>query len=1713
MTTGASHLRLYDKTAKTLITILPDLIDCSAQEELNAVGQLTATYPRNGYGADYLFSTLTGYLGLWEDGFDTGLRFRYDGDSDDPADPALQERSIAISCPGAADALKDGIVYPQGGLNTAPWHDFKTVTPGAVLVTLLSRANIRGTLLQVSASFTSTADSAGLPWPNTVWLRYDEGKTVLDVVTDLAGRGLLDFRVRANPAGGLFLDAYAPSTFLARDHSGLWRQATSTTSGSAYYSAAQPQLTAAYIDTITGARAANVATNAQRNINVPLDGSYTFWLTKGSGDVARLLVDGSAVTSGVAVTLTSGLHEFILDHATGASAGSILLEWAGPGFTRTPFVTYKSAKVTRGRDVTAAPRQRSRSDLKTVVLVSGDKMTNAERTNPAGVAQYDRREAYQGESGVFDFGTLALLGDATLARLAHPQTKYTAEWIRGQGDPEPGTDFGIGEYIRCDWIRDSNNLFVPMRARSIVRSFNAADDTRTVSVELNDPLIEHDVALARAVHASTLGSVTGGNAGPVAPVTADLVGPVAPSAVTIVSATYVDTDGSIKVGATISWPQVTDNTDGTAFDDLGAYNVIYKLAGSTYGPAQTTQAPVAYISALTPGATMTAGVQAADASGNKSAYTYSAPTLLVKDTTPPNQPSVPTVTPVLGGLRLTWDGKDFAGAAMPSDFYALEVHASTVAGFTPTDATLKDLIVGPAGSGASTLTGLSDTVDWYVRIVAVDGLGNKDRLHASTPVGPLRPINVAAGLGPGSITAAALSNVGIGGDNLIVDSAYVNPAHPQVTTVSPYAAVSYTPSGLGAGNWIKIKRLTVSGATGDGYAFHDGIPAAGIAGKRVMLSWDWKQDVAGQALTDFPALQGSSATLAYIPVTLNVGLPTAPGTVSTRAAGYIDVPADATGTWHIVMRGVEPANDTTNAVWYTRWLLQVGGVATAYAPKASEIDPNTIVGSMIQASTIVAAHTAIAAINPASGNLSIGSVSTIQLTAYAVTAEKLTIGSLADNVIRNGSMEETSSTTPTLPAGWATLSTATGTAVLDTASPLSGTQSLRLTMGTTGDTRALVYPTPGATVIGIPTTPGDVWFVSFKARATSTTDNLRVLGFNQAITASAGPVDFIGLTTAAQTYTTTLTIPAGMNDLILTLAMTSGAAGDSVWIDDVVMRKVLLSAAIGDGQITTPKLVTGAVVADKIAANAITAGKMVIGGDENAAEDPDFEDRPAYAYGSTPATGPFTTWDNMANSSVGTGTTVGGPFTIWHAGDGNGLSPEYGSAIATHPGGAAASSNNGRRVSVKPGDQFYASCRVYNSDINADARIRISWRGPTDAEVSVTDAPFKSGIGWSLSEVYAYAPYNAVAARVALVTYGSTRGAWKGVFFRRRTDASLIVDGAVLARMVDATNITAMAATINSAVIQDAMIATLSVAKLTAGSLFADMTVSARIKTANSGARTELNGTGLQAFAGGSAYPRADVTSGGFYHYNASGVEDFGADSSGVRVTGTLRTGSSGQRAVLSPTGDGTYWTGPAVVLYTGGGELIPGIVYSSYDGPASGSTVLRSPVWANGTTKVAQLQMSSADDINGTGPQVYLTAIGNGVAGSNAGGLLNVLSPQISFYSSGSYATRTDGQFLYNGYDVMRVSQSNKRFVQGGSFDVTLSAAAAATGTFTYSSVGQPNFTVAPVVILTCKGAGDCIATLTNTPSTTGFGWRIATGAGNAISATITVHFMAFGG
>lgn len=93
------------------------------------------------------------------------------------------------------------------------------------------------------------------------------------------------------------------------------------------------------------------------------------------------------------------------------------------------------------------------------------------------------------------------------------------------------------------------------------------------------------------------------------------------------------------------------------------------------------------------------------------------------------------------------------------------------------------------------------------------------------------------------------------------------------------------------------------------------------------------------------------------------------------------------------------------------------------------------------------------------------------------------------------------------------------------------------------------------------------------------------------------------------------------------------------------------------------------------------------------------------------------------------------------------------------------------------------------------------------------------------------------------------------------------------------------AASSTALLIDDAHISDLTVTKVTAGTISADWIVGARIKTADTGARTEMSASGFEA-------------------YDSAGTRTFFADASNgdVSIVGQLVSGTSGKRLEINPT-------------------------------------------------------------------------------------------------------------------------------------------------------------------------------------------------------------------
>lgn len=422
----------------------------------------------------------------------------------------------------------------------------------------------------------------------------------------------------------------------------------------------------------------------------------------------------------------------------------------------------------RSQLVTAAPRRRQRSTVGTAVLGLGEGNLSLERADADAIALYGRREVVASQGGVTDAATLAVLTQLSLDNSRAPVQSWTVDYVRTTGDvgglppAQPWTSYHVGNWIRCDWLRGNadgtpGTALLPVRVMSITAVLDTSGP-KSVELELNDIILDAETAVARRI-AALLVSTSPANPGGVdQPITTDKVGPQPVAFVSLDPEVLLNPDGSYQAVCLISWPTVEFNTDGTPFDDLGAYQVQWRV-GSFADPAAgwtgsvSTQSLEVGVSNLTPGQIFQARVLPFDFNGNfpkhddgTPKWTLSPTIPLQRDGVAPSTPDAPSVTALAGGISVTWDGKDHLGVTMPADFQQVEVHVSTVNNFTPstllptpTNATLVDTIVGQAAGASTVITApqVITSTPYYVRLVAVDSAGN--RSPAGDQAGPVTP--------------------------------------------------------------------------------------------------------------------------------------------------------------------------------------------------------------------------------------------------------------------------------------------------------------------------------------------------------------------------------------------------------------------------------------------------------------------------------------------------------------------------------------------------------------------------------------------------------------------------------------------------------------------------------------------------------------------------------------------------------------------------------------------------------------------------------------------------------------------------------------------------------------------------------------------------------------------------------------------------------------
>jgi hypothetical protein len=416
-----------------------------------------------------------------------------------------------------------------------------------------------------------------------------------------------------------------------------------------------------------------------------------------------------------------------------------------------------------GQGVTDGPRKRTRRAIYSTLLGVGDEGAMVEVTSAPALGKYGRREGFEGRSGITDLGTLSAVTQESLNKQSDASESVTVVIDpAAPGQPVPMTDFLPGYYIRYDRRRLNDSTLEPMRVQSIAWAIDSSGPH--ISIELNDMWVDAQTRLTRRITALTGGSSANERVPQPTPPTDDTVAPLAPASVTVTPSVYYPQRNALLptraavAAATISWPTVLLNTDGTDYKDAGSYIVSILLpsrSGTGWSAEQIARTNSTFISGFTFGEALQARVATQDSSGNRSDWTYS-PSVTLTGGTPGPIPQAPDpfLETRMGQVWATWNGVDRTGAQLDPWVVGAEVHTSATAGFTVSDATRQDLL---GTQGTSVVPGRQLGVPTYVRLVLVDYLGNRGT--PSNAVSVTATQFVSADIFDGAIGSAKLADL------------------------------------------------------------------------------------------------------------------------------------------------------------------------------------------------------------------------------------------------------------------------------------------------------------------------------------------------------------------------------------------------------------------------------------------------------------------------------------------------------------------------------------------------------------------------------------------------------------------------------------------------------------------------------------------------------------------------------------------------------------------------------------------------------------------------------------------------------------------------------------------------------------------------------------------------------------------------------------------
>lgn len=627
--------------------------------------------------------------------------------------------------------------------------------------------------------------------------------------------------------------------------------------------------------------------------------------------------------------------------------------------------------------------------------------------------------------------------------------------------------------------------------------------------------------------------------------------------------------------------------------------------------------------------------------------------IVPKASPPPPTPTAPTVTPVLAGLLVGWDGLWADSYTTPSDFSLIQVHVGPTVDFTHSLATLVATITAPRGGGVT--IAIEGYAPVWVRLV-----GANTAAITGPPSAPVQGIPrqaVPNDLIDGIVTETKLAQSAVTQAKIALGAVGSTALAAGAVLEDKLAKAAVTLDKIANGA-VHMNALTgaLSDSTAQRYVDAMGDAAAWqVLAQGTGATWTHLSGVA-----DAPTGRTVAQATGFVRVRGMTVVPYEPGTLYRISARIrLTGPPGATDSFYVGVLGlaadkttpVNRAGDNSSSSHYYSaasnqaitagegWVTVVGYLKGRAAPGASGSagtnsdprsaglvhdgvryispylwlnytssgTPNSPNVMQVDAFTIEALKTGLVD----STNLVVGSVTTGALATDAVTA-----GKVAADAIGAREIQAAAVTAIELAAGSITadkLTIAGGANVLSDpsfegaytaalAEKFSAYATQDKAFGN-GSGASLKIDSTSATAVWraveltlLPISPGDQLYIAtdyFVPAAWAGTEiNMQVRW-----EASDGTVLSFGKASATSPIrdawtrlSATVTAPAGAWRGRVRVEA-NGTAG-AVWWDNAVCRPVLPGVQIADGAITAPKILAGAVTTDKLTALAVTAEKI-----------------------------------------------------------------------------------------------------------------------------------------------------------------------------------------------------------------------------------------------------------------------------------------------------------------------------------------------------------------------------------------------------------------------------------------------------------------------------------------------------------------------------------------